>query len=50
VLPSERVVFPSRAAFTPEPALAWPLIVEGGQSLAQAPEQVLIVPVSFSNR
>jgi hypothetical protein len=49
-LPSERFVVPSIDAVTPEPALGLPLVVTGGHSVAHAPKQVLLGPVSFSNR
>ena len=42
--------FPSIEAVTPVPALGLPLVVTGGQLVAQAPEQVLIEPVSFWKR
>ena len=48
--PSDRVVVPSIEAVTPVPALGLPVVVTGGQSVAQAPEQVLIEPVSFWKR
>jgi hypothetical protein len=32
------------------PAVGAPVVVTGGQALAQAPEQVLLGPLSFSNR
>ena len=48
--PSERGVVPSRAAFAPLPTAGWPVARSGGQDVAQAPVQVLIVPVSFANR
>jgi hypothetical protein len=48
--PSERVVVPRSDAVTPLPAFGVPLVRNGGQALAQAPEHVLFEPVSFSNR
>jgi hypothetical protein len=50
VLPSVRFVTPSLAAATPGPAFALPPVVSGGQTLAHAPSQLLIAPLSFSKR
>ena len=48
--PSDRWVVPSIEAFTPLPAFGLPLTRTGGQLVAQAPEHVLVVPVSFWKR
>src|SRR3954453_7750167 len=49
-LPSDRGVVPSIEAFAPLPAVGLPLARSGGRALAQAPEHMLFVPVSFWNR
>src|ERR1700742_327854 len=50
MVPSERLMVPSRAWLTPLPALGVPLTVRGGQSAAHAPEHADVPFLSASNR
>jgi hypothetical protein len=50
VVPSARWLVESSDGVTPLPATGGPLVVSGGQVLAQDPEQVDCVPVSASNK
>jgi hypothetical protein len=49
-MPSLRAVVPSLEASMPAAGLGFAVVVSGGQALAQAPAQVLLLPLSFSNR
>jgi hypothetical protein len=48
--PSDLGVVPSRDGFRPVPAVGLSEARTGGHALAQAPEQLLVVPVSAWNR
>ena len=48
-MPSARLVSPSFELVTPLPPVGVPFVVAGGQAEAQAPLQVLFVPVSLAN-
>lgn len=50
LLPSDRLVVPSRLDLAPFPALAFPEVSSGGQAAAQVPEQVDLVEVSATKR
>src|SRR5258708_25205442 len=50
MVPSERVIVPSRDGLTPLPACGAPLTVTGGHAAAHAPEHVDALPLSASNR
>ena len=41
---------PSMFPVTPVPALGFPEVVSGGQSVAHSPAHLLVDPLSFSNR
>ena len=41
---------PEQGGVRPLPTAGWPVARSGGQAVAQAPVQVLVVPVSFWNR
>ena len=47
-MPSDRLLVPSIEAFAPLPTVGFAL-VSGGQFVAQAPEQLLLVPLSAWN-
>jgi len=47
--PSDRVMAPSKAAFTLLPATGATLVNKGGQLVEQVPEQLLVLAVSFAN-
>ena len=50
MVPSGRVIVPSRAWLTPLPAWGAPVTVSGGQAAAQAPVHADVPFVSASNR
>ena len=49
MLPLLRFVVPISAAFTPDPAVALPLLSEGGQNFTQLPLQELLPFLSLAN-
>jgi hypothetical protein len=50
VVPSDCLVVPTFDADRPPATVGLPVVVTGAQWIAQSPEQLLVVPVSFSNR
>ena len=49
-MPSERLIVPSCEALTEPEATGLPLVVSGGQALAQAPEQLDMPLASATHR